>query len=320
MQAEQIRHQVYVRRYSSGVVKRMTELLSAADTDLQALIQQADFGTKTRLEAALVEIRALNRDLWAEFSGQLEQELIDFGEYEAEWQAGLIGRAIGEVPAIISPDTVKALVTARPFQGKYLKEWTKSLTDAQYQRVRDAVRIGVTNGQTTLDIAKEVIGTKSRRYNDGRLKIGRRQAEAVIRTAITHVSNAADNEMYSRNAEHIDKVQYSAILDGRTTPICRSLDGKLYETGKGPRPPQHIGCRSITIPVMQGEEPESLTYADWLRTQSNEEQAEIMGYAKAKLFRDGKLSLDRFVDRRGNELTLDELKAREPGAWESARL
>ena len=317
LQSEQIDHQVNIRRYSAATVKKMIELLRHADADLKVMIETADLGTKADMEELLSSIRVLNRDLWKEFDSSLQSELLEFVEYEAGFQTSLLTQFDVATPKVVSPDTLKALVTARPFQGKYLKEWTKSLSDAQYQRIRDAIRIGVTNGYTTQQIVQDVIGRSNRRFKDGRIAIGKRQAEAVVRTAITHVSNAADNEVYKRNKGHIDQVQYSAILDGRTTAICRSLDGNLYGIGKGPRPPQHIGCRSISIPIMKGDKPVEESYEDWLRKQPAAKQDEILGHAKGRLFREGGLPLERFMDRRGNELTLDELKERDRKLWDS---
>jgi SPP1 gp7 family putative phage head morphogenesis protein len=50
-------------------------------------------------------------------------------------------------------------------------------------------------------------------------------------------------------------LQYSAILDDRTTDICRALDGKTYEEDSDVwdqyRPPNHFNCRSVLIPVTE---------------------------------------------------------------------
>jgi hypothetical protein len=56
-----------------------------------------------------------------------------------------------------------------------------------------------------------------------------------------------------------------------------------------------------------GTVPADITYDGWLRTQPIAFQDEVLGRSKATLFRKG-LSLDRFVDRTGRELTVQELK------------
>jgi hypothetical protein len=113
----------------------------------------------------------------------------------------------------------------------------------------------------------------------------------------------------------------------------------VFPVDSGPRPPAHPNCRSTTTPVikswkelginlteappgtrasMDGQVPATLTYNDWLKKQPQAFQDEVLGPTKAKLYRKGDLSLDRFIDKSGNEYTLDELRRREMGAFERA--
>ena len=56
-----------------------------------------------------------------------------------------------------------------------------------------------------------------------------------------------------------------------------------------------------------GTVPSSIDYDTWLRRQPRSFQDEVLGKAKAKKFREG-LTLDKFVDRNGQELTLRQFK------------
>jgi len=53
----------------------------------------------------------------------------------------------------------------------------------------------------------------------------------------------------------VEALEYSAILDDRTSAICQQLDGKVFEVGSAEwdtyRPPNHFNCRSILIPITQ---------------------------------------------------------------------
>lgn len=54
----------------------------------------------------------------------------------------------------------------------------------------------------------------------------------------------------------ITAFQYSAVIDGRTTDICLSLDGQIFAPGQASlrfRPPNHFGCRSILVPITVNE-------------------------------------------------------------------
>jgi SPP1 gp7 family putative phage head morphogenesis protein len=80
-----------------------------------------------------------------------------------------------------------------------------------------------------------------------------------VRTAIrTNTFEAINEARYSVFSDpdlegFVEALEYSAILDARTTDICRHLDDRVYpidslEWNKY-RPPNHFNCRSILIPV-----------------------------------------------------------------------
>lgn len=60
-----------------------------------------------------------------------------------------------------------------------------------------------------------------------------------------------------------------------------------------------------------GSVPADVDYDTWLRRQPTAFQNEVLGIRKAQAFRKG-LKLDKFIDRQGNELTLEELGKLEP--------
>ena len=71
---------------------------------------------------------------------------------------------------------------------------------------------------------------------------------------------------------------------------------------------------------MDGQVPQDMTYQQWLKSKPAAFQDDVLGPTKGKLFRDGDLPLDRFVDRKGRELTLDELRKKDAEAFKRAGL
>jgi predicted Fe-S protein YdhL (DUF1289 family) len=59
-----------------------------------------------------------------------------------------------------------------------------------------------------------------------------------------------------------------------------------------------------------GQVPARTTYGEWLRTQPAEFQNDVLGPARADLFRGG-MPLTKFVDRAGGGLTLRQIRERE---------
>lgn len=74
------------------------------------------------------------------------------------------------------------------------------------------------------------------------------------------------------------------------------------------------------IRALTGTVPESVSYQEWLGRQSSAFQVDVLGATRAKLFRNGGLQLDRFINRKGDELTLHELARREAAAFKAAGL
>jgi hypothetical protein len=50
----------------------------------------------------------------------------------------------------------------------------------------------------------------------------------------------------------VERYRYVAVMDERTTDICRGLNGQIFDFADptAPRPPQHWNCRSHIEPVV----------------------------------------------------------------------
>jgi hypothetical protein len=123
------------------------------------------------------------------------------------------------------------------------------------------------------------------------------------------------------NPDMTDSYRWVSILDGRTSLICASRDQKIYkESNDSPKPPAHFNCRSTIAPILEDEEESegrvSGNYEAWLRRQPKAFQLEVLGVARAKLFREGHISIGRFVDNQGRTLTLAQLRKLEPMVFE----
>jgi len=164
-------------------------------------------------------------------------------------------------------------------------------------------------------------------------KMAGHQVTSIVRTSINQVANAASQQVYEANQDITKKYRYVATLDSRTTAICRALDGREFEYGKGPTPPQHWSCRSTTVPVIDyeslGFDPPrpgkraakggmvdaDTSYGQWLLQQGRKEQEEVLG-SKAPYFRmlarkhGARDAMAKLVREDGRELTLEQLRRR----------
>lgn len=349
-----IRHAIYLQRFGGGLVARFIGLLNRTDADLVDLLQKRlaklldrgfDTGPATtkRLNDVLDEVRALNVDAYKVAGRELTDQLKAFAEYERNWHVETLKTELPVALTVTTPalPLVQAAVLKRPFQGRLLSEWLDGVEAAKAARIRDSIRIGLVEGQTIDQMVRSIRGTRASGYQDGLLEIDRRGAQALVRTAVNHTSNAARDIVFQENDDLIKGVKWVATLDARTTPICQARDGKVFPLTSGPRPPAHIGCRSTVTPVLKswkelglnlgdapegtrasldGQVPGDLTYGEWLKKQPAAFQDEVLGPARGKLLRQGGLTVDRFVDRAGHEITLDELRKLQPEAFARAGL
>ena len=77
--------------------------------------------------------------------------------------------------------------------------------------------------------------------------------ETIARTTTSTAVNEARLSEFKDliDVGEIAAFQYSAILDNRTTELCRDLDGKIFKTDEAQyyNPPNHYNCRSLLIPI-----------------------------------------------------------------------
>lgn len=83
--------------------------------------------------------------------------------------------------------------------------------------------------------------------------------ETIIRTNVTEAYNQGRIvEMLDPEVKDmLSGVQYSAVIDTRTTEVCRLLHGKVFDKDDPElhrlAPPNHFNCRSVLVPVLIDE-------------------------------------------------------------------
>jgi SPP1 gp7 family putative phage head morphogenesis protein len=228
--------------------------------------------------------------------------------------------------------------------GKIVEKAFRGIAEDQAELFAQVVRNGLLTGETTDGISRRLKGRL--RFNQpgsprqiaaagGQVTtVANNQIQALVRTSINQVANAASQQVYEANQDITKKYRYVATLDTRTSAICRALDGREFEYGKGPKPPQHFNCRSTTVAVIDydnlpfdppprgkraaqgGMVPADQSYGQWLAKQSKATQAEVLGRSKVPYFE--KLSakhgpkdaIAKLVRDDGSELTLQDLRRR----------
>ena len=150
------------------------------------------------------------------------------------------------INAIVSRDKIKAVLD-RPWSGANFSERLWSNTDKLAQTVKQEIVNGMIQGINLQTMTKRV----SERFETAK----KNDVERLLRTEVNYTLNQATLDGYKEAG--IEKYEFSATLDSRTSQICSELHGEVFEIKKIAvglnYPPMHPRCRSTTIPIVDYE-------------------------------------------------------------------
>ena len=327
--------------------------ITALSTELQGLAElQTEFATEQLRKALPAGARtAVNT---VEVSPQFAASVVTTDPT----QIGVITlsddlyAAVQGAPQTYSLTATQGTMITLP-NGEVVSKAFRGIAVDQSEQFSQVVRNGLLTGESTPAIAKRLIGrlqfgdygplsVKQLAAAGGELTaVANNQVMALVRTSINQVANAASQQVYEANQDITKKYRYIATLDTRTSARCRALDGREFEYGKGPMPPQHFNCRSTTVPILDynqlgkdlgienlepppsgkraasgGMVPSDTTYGEWLKKQPRSVQNDAIGADKVPYFNrladkyGAKDAMAKLVRDDGSELSLDDLRKR----------
>ena len=325
------RHQVFIMRYSQGRER-------LADDYVEKLIEAvterlgADIATVSpaRLDQIIAEVAEEIKSQSEEYEKSVVDEMLEFIGYESEFNVTLLENAAAAVAvtapalAILQAAMLLRRMPLEPDRSYTINEALQEYSGRKSRQIVQTIRDGVTLGQTSQEITSNIKNLT---------KLQQRQAATLARTVTNYTSVQAREVVMRENPNITNSYRWIATLDGRTSLICASRDQQIFkESNESPKPPAHFNCRSTIAPVVEGDSADqfraalgdsgaqqvskSTRYETWLRRQSRAFQTEVLGVTRAKLFREGRISIGRFVDAQGATLTLDQLRKLEPMVFE----
>ena len=258
---ELTRHKIGIIRFGNGFAKRITTILNRAEPELRIAIKArldriAHLGydpgpatTKRMIKTAKL-IKGLNDPTFADINKLVRDDLVALAKGETVFMSSVLTSSLPVVYDVVlpSPRQLRGIVFARPIGHEVLAQWLKRYQVGDQRRIMDEIRQGLVFSETPTQISRRIFGTRSLGGTDGAREITRRGAATLAQTAASAIQNGVYQEMYKQNKRIIKRELYVATLDSRTTPICQSLDGQVFEVNDGPIPPIHFNCRSVRVP------------------------------------------------------------------------
>lgn len=347
-------HQAYLYRASSQNVNdlikvfdqlsneqllKLSELFEDLTEAERKSLQGLNFSSRAKASRNIEEIKATLNEWFSSINSELpaifEQSAIALAVYEAGYTVALMGETL-------KTDGEKLYQKAKkiPFSGGQLVDYLfADIAASLRKKVEYVIRDGFSQAQTNQQIITRIKGRKSLDYKDGLLQSERHVIERQVRTARSHVGNAAYIDVYK--ALGYEYVKVVATLDGRTCKYCASVDGDVYPIDDPTRPlfPVHpnnrttyVGCdkdgniagqrpfvmdeRKVKdIPKEErkhliGQLDANTSFREFFEQSDEFFQRTWLGKSKYELYKKGEYSIDKFADplnKRG--YTLAELKA-----------
>lgn len=331
-----VEHGINLIRASAGIDSAAAEKVQSLINDLVLMLNAVDMpdAKKSLINSLIREAYDTIDEHYSTLGADLLDHLSQIAEIEGKFVEKTMNKGIGakliEAPADLAGGARKVLV-----QGATASDWlNRQAADTQF-KFRAAVSAGYQNGETTQQIVAKVAGS------GGFMELARRNVSTLVHTAVQETATDARLKLFKANGDMIRGVQVIATLDGRTCIVCMNYDGATYDLDGKPidgttlpyngGSPFHFGCRCAVMPLtrswkdlginmdeipkptrasMNGQVAGNLLFEDWLADKTAAFQDKVLGPGRAKLFRDGKITLRDLLNQNGRPLTLDELRAK----------
>lgn len=257
-----IQHRVLLEYQKNRVVNDALKQLLEAIPELKEVI---DYINKKELSSVRqTEDKELTRIITKSF-GVLETgivtALVQLSKYEEIFQRTLLNDLATEKTKkiIVSRGVVDTILYDDPLLGENFSSALKH----QSEELKDALKVTLLNGIKSGKNVEQMTTDIRRNFN-----VVQPRLETLIRTNTSNVMNLTNNNTFL-DADFVEYVKYSAILDNRTTDICRGRNGKIYtkEKARG-MIPAHWNCRSFFIPIVDKDFRLPENYNMWQKLQS----------------------------------------------------
>jgi hypothetical protein len=263
-----VRHQIDIERLKKGTADKYVRLLRRADAAMVAELRKRLDRFGATGPTAARKVKSLNklidavvtgrRAVWLELQKQINAEYRQIGQAEAVISNELLTDAVGIEefkPDLVAAGVVGVAVQANVYQGRTTPRHLKDLELREREIIQKSIRQGVFDGLRAGAIVTGLRGSQGFGMTDGALNSTRNALGAIVSTGVNAATTTGRDVQY-RDTGVITGLVWTAILDGRTTPICQSRDGHgvAYTDDfpkdipllqpPGARPPAHFRCRS----------------------------------------------------------------------------
>lgn len=326
-------HQLSLLRFTAGEQNKTLALLKQMQVELKSKLRNGltDF-SKSRVNKVLKEATSVIDDYYAKTTGSLDSHAL--AQNEAQFTANTFA-GIGLDASLPSEAALKALVNGSLIEGAQSSAWWSRQSEDTAFKFANQVRQGIVQNETLQQIIRRVAGSKQLGI-PGIMDVSRRNASALVHTSIMQVASDARLATFRANDDIIKGMRFLATLDSHTSLTCIAHSGAEWDMQGNPivgnfpfvSPPLHFNCRSMLVPITLsyrelgidvdkpkgtrasdlGQIKSDTTFDAFLKRHDTAYADDLLGPGRAKLWRDGKITLNDLVSQTGRPLTLEQLR------------
>lgn len=194
----------------------------------------------TRLRALQDAINVELCKVTHEYQMTLEDTLIGLFSDQYTKACELMGVMAPGIPR----EAIKKIIEY-PYAGKMFSDRIWDNKDALVKYIQQDLTVGIIRGDSIQKMARQLKKDLNVLYY---------QAERLVRTETNYAMNQAHLKGY-KDSGVVEKYEFLAAHDKRTSKLCRDLDGEMFELSKAVvgenYPPMHPNCRSTVVPVLE---------------------------------------------------------------------
>lgn len=193
-----------------------------------------------QIDLVMNQVYRQERKLSAAHYVDLAEDVYNHAAFDIQQRTGM-----GFPVTHISQNQIDKVVNSK-WSGKNYSSRIWGNTQALARDLKEELLMDLVSGRTERETA-EIL---SKKFGASASK-----ARRLVRTESCYISNQMEMQSYKECG--IEKYQYLATLDLRTSEACRALDGRIFlvseqQVGKN-CPPMHPWCRSTTIAYISAD-------------------------------------------------------------------
>jgi hypothetical protein len=260
--AAQVAHSVDLQKLANSIARgENAEYDKLAKFIREILLQYGTINSKKLYTEIVREITAAFAETSDSVTASMMSQIDEVIREEINFQWVVLRNISKKKPIKPKLEAVSRAILNQPLvlngKGMTWEERIGAFKDDQIKKTKEIIMAGWSNGQTTSEIARKLVGYSGFKGVVDMSKIG---ANSLAKDLITHCSSVTKAELGRQNDDIIIGEQAIITLDSNTSPICRGYGqggGKKWFYAKDgrnfPRSPYHYRCRTVMIFIVAPE-------------------------------------------------------------------